>query len=97
VLGFAAGAGQDTHDSRADARVTINRLVPAVTSSVISARQTLTRTNVFANLSLNLPSLRLVAEVGRSSGGTLSTYNTFIGHEAHAARSYASLGLRVTW
>ena len=91
------GAGQDTYDTRADAQVTINRVVPSVTSSVVAARQELTRTNVFANLSLNLPMVRLVGEVGRASGGTIETHNTFIGRRADAASGYASLGLRVIW
>ena len=97
VLGIAVGAGQDSYDTRADAQVTINRVVPSVTSSVVAARQEVTRTNVFANLSLNLPMVRMVAEVGRANGGTIDTYNTFIGQRADDARSYASLGLRVTW
>ncbi|HEX4933951.1 MAG TPA: hypothetical protein VFV33_12270, partial [Gemmatimonadaceae bacterium] len=85
------------YDTSADARVTINRVVPAVTSSVVSARQRLTRTNVFANLSLNLAVVRVVGEVGRASGGTIATYNAFGGHRADDARSYASLGLRLSW
>ncbi|MEP7380070.1 MAG: hypothetical protein ABI910_00205 [Gemmatimonadota bacterium] len=97
VFGLAVGGGQDRYDTRADAQVTINRVVPAVTSSVVAARQELTRHNVFGNVALNLPALRVVAEVGRASGGTLATYNTFAGHRADDARNYASLGLRVTW
>jgi hypothetical protein len=97
VFGVAIGGGQDTYDTRADAQVTISRVVPSVTSSVVSSRQELTRTNLFANLSLNLPALRLVAEVGRVNGGQVSTYNSFADHDADDPRSYASLGLRVTW
>ena len=97
VFGISVGAGQDRYDTRADAQVTINRVVPAVTSSVVSGHQTLTSTNIFANASLNLASARLVAEIGRASGGSLATYNTFDGHRADDPRSYASLGLRVNW
>ncbi|MCC6928591.1 MAG: hypothetical protein IT359_06310 [Gemmatimonadaceae bacterium] len=97
VFGLAVGAGQDSYDTRADAQVTVNRTSPAVTSGVMHARQTLTRTNIFANASLNLASARLVAEIGRASGGTLSTFNTFDAHRADDPRSYASLGLRVSW
>jgi len=96
-LGFAVGAGLDRYETSADARVTINRVVPAVTSSVVQARQVLNRNNIFASASLNLPALRLVAEAGRVSGGRVSTYNTFSGARADDARTYASLGLRVTW
>ncbi len=97
VFGVAVGGGQDTYDTRADVQATINHLVPSVTSNVISARQDLTRQNIFASLALNLPALRVVGEVGRASGGTIATYNTFAGHRADDARNYASLGLRVNW
>ena len=97
VFGFAVGGGQDRYDTEANAQVTINHLGPSVTSGVISARQQMTRTNVFGNLSLNLPVLRVVAEIGRASGGKESTYNTFSGHEPSEPRSYASLGLRFNW
>lgn len=97
VLGLAVGAGQDRYDTGADAQVTINRAIPSVTSAVISARQQLTRTNVFANLSLNLAVVRLVGEVGRASGGTVRTYNTFGDAAGADARTYASVGLRVAW
>lgn len=96
-LGVAVGGGQDRYDTRARAQVTINRVSPSVTSSVVSTRQELTRTNLFANASVNLPALRLVAEIGRATGGTLRTYNSFVGEAADDPRSYASLGLRVTW
>jgi hypothetical protein len=97
IFGVAIGGGQDRYDSRADAQVTVSRIVPSVTSSVVTSRQELTRTNLFANLSLNLPALRLVAEVGRVNGGQVATYNTFADHDADDPRPYASLGLRVTW
>lgn len=97
VFGLAVGGGEDMYDTRADAQVTINHLVPSVTSNVIAARQELTRHNIFASLALNLPALRVVGEVGRASGGSIATYNTFAGHRADDARSYASLGLRVNW
>jgi len=97
VVGLAVGGGRDRYETSADAQVTINRVVPAVTSSVVAARQVLDRTNFFANATLNLPALRLVAEVGRVSGGRIATYNRFSGERADDPRSYASLGLRVTW
>lgn len=97
VLGVAVGGGRDTYDTRADAQVTINRVVPSVTSNVVAGRQDLTRNNVFGNIALNLPALRVVAEIGRVTGGSVATYNTFNGHEADDARTYASIGLRVNW
>jgi hypothetical protein len=98
MVGFALGGGRDRHETAAEAQVTITRVVPPVTSRVVAARQVLDRTNLFANATLNLPALRLVAEVGRSSGArVVSTYNSFGGERADDPRTYASLGLRVTW
>jgi len=97
LIGLAVGGGQDTYESAADVQVTVNRVVPSVESSVFAARQELTRTNVFGSVSVNLSAVRFVAEVGRASGGRLSTYNTFIDNRADDARSYASVGLRVSW
>jgi hypothetical protein len=98
VFGLAVGWGRDRYDTSADAQVTINRVVPPVTSSVVSARHVLDRNNLFANATLNLPALRLVAELGRVSGSrVLSTYNSFSGERADDPRTYASLGVRVNW
>ena len=95
-FGLAGGGGQDHDATRADVQVTVNQM-PAVMSNVIAARQDLTRNNIFASIALNLPALRVIGEVGRASGGSLKTYNSFAGHRADDARSYASLGLRVNW
>ncbi len=97
IFAIAFGGGQDRYDTEASAQVTINHLGPSVSSGVIAARQELTRTNFFGTLSLNLAQLRIVAEAGRASGGTIATYNTFSGHDPAAAQGYASLGLRLTW
>ncbi|MBK6487919.1 MAG: hypothetical protein IPF98_13835 [Gemmatimonadetes bacterium] len=97
VFGVALGGGQDTYETRADAQVTINRVGPGVTSNVVTGQQDLTRNNLFGNVALNLPALRVVAEVGRVTGGSVATYNTFDGHKADDARTYASIALRVNW
>jgi hypothetical protein len=92
VLGLAVGAGQDTYDSEANIKVTTT-LLPAGSSA--SASQSLTRTNYFADLSLNMMLAKLVAEVGTVQGGDLTTYNTFKGKAADASRLYGSVGLRI--
>lgn len=97
LFGVAVGGGRDRYETSANAQVTINRVVPAVTSSVVTSSQALDRTNVFANVSLNLPALRVVGEVGRVSGGTVVTYNSFGDARGHDPRTYASLGLRLAW
>ena len=82
-FGLAAGAGQDKYDSRATrhgARERCRRL-PS-TAAPYAASQKVTRTNMFADLSLNFPFFKLAAEIGRVSGGTIDTYNTFSGTRA---------------
>lgn len=97
VFGISLGAGQDRYETSADVQVSVDRAGQRMTSSVVQAEQIMTRRNVFANLSLNLSVLRLVGEVGRVTGGKVSTYNAFGGHDANGAIDYASFGLRVNW
>lgn len=97
VFGISLGAGQDRYETSADVQVSVDRAGQRMTSSVVKAEQIMTRRNVFANLSLNLSVLRLVGEVGRVTGGKVSTYNAFGGHDANGAIDYASFGLRVNW
>jgi hypothetical protein len=57
--------------------------------------QKVTRTNMFADFSINFPFVKLAAEIGRVSGGTIDTYNTFSGKRADDPLTYASVGLRI--
>jgi hypothetical protein len=92
VLGIAVGVGQDTYDSKGSISASTT-LVPAATTASVS--QSLTRTNYFADLSLNMMLAKLVAEIGTVQGGTVDTYNTFNGKAADASRLYGSVGLRI--
>ncbi|HVA58730.1 MAG: hypothetical protein WBQ26_12235 [Gemmatimonadaceae bacterium] len=92
VFGLAAGVGQDKYSQSADVQAT----VLGQTSPTVSLSQDVTRTNMFADLSLNLPILTLVGEVGQVSGGSVSTYNQF-SKDANASRLYGSVGLRLGW
>lgn len=92
VLGLAAGVGQDTYDSEAQVEVTTS-VAPVATSA--NVKQSITRTNYFADLSFNMMLAKLVAEVGMVQGGTVATYNTFKGTAADASRLYGSVGLRI--
>lgn len=100
VVSLAAGVGQDRYRSEARVSGVVNETVLGqgvrATSSV-DLTQTLTRTNVFGNLTLfALPFARVVGEVGRSSGGTLAaTYNSIDGRRPDAAYTYASVGVRL--
>ena len=56
--------------------------------------ESMTRTNYFADVSMNLLVLKLVGEVGMASGGSVNTFNTF-STKADASRLYGSVGIRV--
>lgn len=96
ALGLVAGIGQDRYDSEASVTAIVNDLITGRTAMGTAApfSQELTRTNAFANLSLNLVALRLVGEIGRSWGGDVETFNTFEGTSAGEPRVYGSVGLR---
>ena len=96
-VGVSVGAGQDKLETAATARVSGTRVGQLYSAGPIRAAQDLTRDNYFANLSLNFPLVRLVAEVGRASGGTLATYNAFGTTRADDALDYASLAIRFRW
>jgi hypothetical protein len=98
LFGLAAGIGQDKYESSTDIRAHVAaRAVPPVPASnagPVSLSQNLTRTNVFADLSMNLLLLKLTGEIGQVSGGTINTFNTFSGKQAADSRIYGSVGAR---
>ena len=97
VASLAAGIGQDRYDSEAavSAVVRDGLLFRQQVSTAEPFSQEITRTNLFANLSLNFLALRLVGEIGRSWGGEAPTFNTFAGTSADASRLYGSVGLQL--
>ncbi|GAC1488161.1 MAG: hypothetical protein NVS1B5_11700 [Gemmatimonadaceae bacterium] len=98
LFGLAAGIGQDKYESSTDVSAHIAaRTVPPVSafnSAPVSLSQNITRTNVFADLSMNLLLFKLTGEIGQVSGGTINTYNTFSGKQAADSRIYGSVGAR---
>jgi hypothetical protein len=94
-FGLAVGAGKDTYDSRATANVHVNQAAVSVDGGPYGLSQKITRSNMFADFSLNFPFVKLAAEIGRVSGGKIDTYNTFSGKRADDALTYASVGLRI--
>jgi hypothetical protein len=98
LFGLAAGIGQDKYNSSATTQAVVNRAIIGVNRSVaIAQSQDLTRTNMFADVSINLPLLNIVGEIGQVSGGTITTFNSFADKNADASRMYASVGLRFGW
>ena len=96
-LTFVVGGGKDSYDAGAAVEVTVNRGGNQFSTTGIDVSQTLSRTTYFADLSLNLPVVKLVAELGKVSGGTLSTYNHFGDKRADDDLQFASVGLRLRW
>jgi hypothetical protein len=99
VFGVHAGVGQDTYKSGGNLNVVVYTptAVPLVYNrtqgNLVTFGQTMKRTNYFAGVSLNLPLVKFVAEVGQVSGGSIPTYNTF-DKKADESRVYGSAGLR---
>jgi hypothetical protein len=91
VAGLAVGAGQDKYESGGTVQGSLFSGI-----GTASAKQSLTRTNYFADLMLKpLPFVKLIAEIGSVSGGEVATYNTFSGKAADASRLYGSVGVRL--
>ena len=98
-FGLALGGGQDKYESGAN--VNANVAVPVAAGVPTRQRietsgltQTMTRTNYFADLSFNLFAFRGVAEVGRVTGGDVTTFNSFGDVKASDPRTYGSLGFK---
>lgn len=97
IFGLAAGVGQDRYDQSANVQATGTFTGITATSDQIVLDQDLTRTNYFLDLSMNLPFIKLVGEIGQVSGGDLpagATFNTFSGGDVTKSRTYGSVGLR---
>jgi hypothetical protein len=101
LFGIAAGVGQDRYDQSANVQATVRTSalgVPATfTSDQVLLGQKMTRTNYFLDLSLNLPVIKIIAEVGQVTGGKAETYNEFTTGSPAKSRPYGSLGLRIGW
>jgi len=96
TFGIAGGIGQDKYDDEASVQGTVKGAI-SQSSQVVLLSQSLTRTNYFVDLSLNLPVFKLVGEVGQVSGGTIGTFNEFDSGRADKSRTYGSVGFRVAF
>jgi hypothetical protein len=95
IFGLEAGFGQDKYDNSAGAQVTVNAPAPVGTQTTsASFSNSMTRTNIYAGLSLNFFIGKLVGEIGQVSGGSLPDHKNTFGSDAAASRQYFSLGLR---
>jgi hypothetical protein len=93
---LVAGVGQDTYDTKTSFESIVNRPAPIgrVTTGVIPVSQKITRTNLFANVAINLIIAKFVVEGGMVSGGDVTTANTF-DVAPDVSRTYGSVGLRL--
>jgi hypothetical protein len=93
-LGVGAGYGRDTYDSNATITVTVapRSSTPGGTGGPIELDQEIGRNNMFATVWIRSQVLRIVGEIGRVSGGEISTYNQFDGVQPADPRNYVSIG-----
>jgi hypothetical protein len=101
MFGLAAGVGQDSYSQTAtfSGSATTPLSVTPTTFGPFAIDNKMTRTNYFANASINLLLLKIVGEIGQVSGGdvTPTPFNTFSSGAADDTRMYGSVGLRFTW
>jgi energy-converting hydrogenase Eha subunit A len=100
LFGLAVGYGQDKYESAVGLKASVTRDFggiigkQTVSTPLFQLSQDMTRSTMFADATLNLFLLKLVAEVGQVSGGTVNTFNTF-DPKADASRKYVSAGIRL--
>ena len=95
LFSVAIGGGRDHYDQSANVSGSINQGLFTGSATAPGTDQTLDRTNIFADLSYNLPYFKIVAEIGEAMGGTVQTYNSFSGGRADRSLVYGSIGLRL--
>lgn len=94
LFGLAAGLGQDKYDASTSISATITPTVgSAQTINTPALKSNVTRTNYFADLSINLFVMKLVGSVGMVSGGDVPTYNSYVS-APDKSRLYGSVGVR---
>lgn len=106
-LGLAVGYGMDSYKLSSNITAVVNepcligvcRFAPATgpdgeLEPLVEFDSNVSRSNLFANLTLNLVVLKLVGEVGQVSGGDIKTFNTY-DTKPDATRQYASVGFRI--
>lgn len=95
MFGVAVGGGRDHYAQSANVSGSVSGILSG-SATAPGTSQTLNRTNLFADLSFNLPLFKIVGEIGQASGGTVATYNSFAGGRADRSQVYGSVGLRLS-
>ena len=109
IFGLAIGYGQDSYKLSSNISAVVNEacadpsgyctFAPARNAdgepgTLVAFESDVSRSNLFANLGLNLGPLKLVGEVGQVSGGEIKTFNTYK-DKPDMTRQYASVGFRL--
>lgn len=94
IFGISAGVGQDKYDASSTIAATVSG--PFGGSGNQPGTFSMTRTNMFVGLYVNLFIFKLEGEYGQVTGGSATTYNIF-DTPANASHQYATLGLRFGW
>jgi hypothetical protein len=97
MFSVAGGIGQDKYEQSAVVRGTVTQGGVGVTAQAPGTSESLSRVNFFGDLAYNLTLLKIVAEIGHATGGTVETYNAFSGGRADQSYTYGSLGIRLSW
>ena len=91
IFGLSAGYGQDRYSATSTISGTVSGTFGGTGAEADNF--SMTRTNYFVGAFTNLFIFKLEAELGRVSGGSVPTYNTF-DPAASAGRNYLTVGLR---
>ena len=98
LFSLAAGVGQDKYDAKTSVQGVVQGTFGTFTnprSAVIPLEQKLTRTNYFADVSLNMLLAKIVGEIGMVSGGTIPTGLNKFDSAPDKSRLYGSVGVRI--
>jgi hypothetical protein len=94
LFGLALGVGQDSYETGARISASIPPAAPTTPFSLNP--EPVKRTNYFADLSMNLPFIKIVGTGGMVQGGDIPTYYDY-DKAADASRLYGAVGIRFTF
>jgi len=95
LFGLAAGVGQDKYDASTSVTAKVTPTIGStITLNSPNLESNVTRTNYFADVSMNLMLIKLVGTIGMVSGGDIPTYNSY-DNAPDKSRLYGSVGIRI--
>ncbi|MDQ8153523.1 MAG: hypothetical protein P3B98_02575 [Gemmatimonadota bacterium] len=95
ILGLTGGFGGDQLENSTSISGSVSAAGTTYALANTALSQSLSRTNMFVGASINLPLLRLAAEYGQQSGGSVASLTNTFAEAADASRSYFTVGLRL--